>query len=477
MDHASGTTSPPLDENPVVIPVVISLTVFVQFLLPFVFWSCSFCTRLYKECKDRPKYRTETQDIEEECEERLQIAASARNQEEFDQAVQEYRQAVEEYQGRTAMKDLKREQGFCSNAKSARRLISLHMYFSFNFWLIYLVSCETTHCTTYGYVFYILKIFGLVMLGVSFVIVVIESFFSRELKYLKNVMDENEETYIKRMQEVPPKINITITCYHYERRQRTVRYTDSNGRSQTRTETSVVKVVTFVGHEEFRFNSWVDVSKTDTPSMSCVALTRVKFYPRILFGDQETEDDYKRQVKHHLQAYKIFDQFTSHKASKEIPGLKKRITAYVSTEVKPFWMRRRFYWIATFLLLSWPYRWLFRARTAKKQYVLKKKMYISETAPRQVELTLMDPIEDLINSRSFAASSGVPDNASSCYPMSEMTTVPGNPADAQNGDPAAQSIPPPYLSAVTEPNVPPPSYQEVIGYNLEPNNERRPVVV
>ena len=137
MDHASGTTSPPLDENPVVIPVVISLTVFVQLLLPFVFWSCSFCTRLYKECKDRPKYRTETQDIEEECEERLQIAASARNQEEFDQAVQEYRQAVEEYQGRTAMKDLKREQGFCSNAKSVRRLISLHMYFSFNFWLIY----------------------------------------------------------------------------------------------------------------------------------------------------------------------------------------------------------------------------------------------------------------------------------------------------------------------------------------------------
>lgn len=51
----------------------------------------------------------------------------------------------------------------------------------------------------YGYVFYILKIFGLVMFGVFFVIVVVESFFFCELKYFKNVMDENEEMYIKCM--------------------------------------------------------------------------------------------------------------------------------------------------------------------------------------------------------------------------------------------------------------------------------------
>lgn len=470
MDDAPGTASTlvNLDENPVVIPLVISLTVFVQFLLPFVFWCCSLCTRLYKECKDRPKYRTGTHEIEEECEGQLQVAASARNQDEFDEAVQEYRQTVQEYRRRTAKKDLNRERGFCSNATSVRRLISLHMYLSFYCWLIYLVGCETTHCTTYGLVFYILQIFGLVMLGVAAVIVFIESFFSRELKYLKNVMEDGTALgYIRRMREVPPKINITIECYHYETRERTVQYTDSNGHRQTRKETYVTKVVSLVGHEEFRFNSWMDVSKNDMPILSNVALARVKIYPRILFGDQETEDDYKRQVKRYLQVYKIYDQYTSHKASKaEIPGLKKRISAYVDSEVKPFWMRRRFYWIATVLQLSWPYRWLFRARTAKKQYVLKKKMYISATPPREVELTLMDQIEDLVNSRSFAPSSTGPDNTTTAYPMSEMNTVTGNPADVQNGDPVLQSSPMPnptiHPSADPEPNVPPPSYQEVM---------------
>lgn len=73
------------------------------------------------------------------------------------------------------------------------------MYFLFNFWFIYLVGCEIIYCIMYGYVFYILKIFGLVMFGVFFVIVVVESFFFCELKYFKNVMDENEEMYIKCM--------------------------------------------------------------------------------------------------------------------------------------------------------------------------------------------------------------------------------------------------------------------------------------
>ena len=469
MNETSGSESKPInfDENPVVIPLVVSLAVSVQILLPFVLWCCACCTRICKNRRDKANYEIETQQLEEELERRLQTAATARNQEELDQDVQEYRQAVQKYQRETEKKELNRERGFCSNATSLKRLISIHMYFSFYLWAIYLVGCETTHCTAYGSVFYILKIFALVMLGVSAVIVLIESFFSRELHYLKNIMeDETALGYIQRMREVPPKINITIECYHYEQRTRTVRYRDSNGNQRTRTETYTVKVVTFVGHEEFQFGSWVDGSKRDIPALSGVALTRVKIYPRILFGDQETEEDYQRQVEALLQSYKLFDQFTAYRASEEIPGLKKRISAYVDSRVKPFWIRPRFYWIATLLQLSWPYRWLFRARTAKNHYILKKKMYKSATPPREMELTLMDPIEDLVNSTSFVANSSSP--ATTGYPMTEMNdSVAGNPADVQNGDPAAQSsttpYPPPCPSAGPEPNVPPPSYEEVIG--------------
>ncbi len=49
-------------------------------------------------------------------------------------------------------------------------------------------------------------------------------------------------------------------------------------------------------------------------------------------------------------------------------------------------MRPRFFWIATFLHMSWPYRWLFKAKTAKIHYALKKKVYKNTTPSGELEV-------------------------------------------------------------------------------------------
>ena len=484
----SGSKPINFDENDVVIRLfsqLFGLAISVQILLPFILLCLAACKKCFDVFLKEPLgdpygVEKERQQFEEEMGRRLQKAASAKNQEELDQAVREYRQAVQKYQRKTEKEKLENERSLCP--LNLMRLISIHMYVSFYLWVIYLVGCEMTHCTTYGRgrVFYILKILAMVMLGVSAVIVLIESFYSDELHYLKNIMeDETALEYIQRMREVPPKIYTAIECFHYEQRTRTVHYRDAKGNRKTRTETYDVKVVTHLGSEEFRFGSWVDVSKRDMPALRGVALVRFKLFPEIPCGDQETEDDCKRHKEELCESHRGLDEYSYPWMSGEIPGLKwgERISAYVDLRVKPFWIRPLFYWIATLLQMTWPYRWLFRAKTAKIDLFLTKKVYKSTTRPREV--LLMEPIDDLVNNKSFDLSSSGPGTG---HPMSEMNTpATGNPADDQNSVPdqsCRTSYQNPLSSASPQPNVPSSPDQHPCGCSLLPNkNVKLPVIV
>ncbi len=228
------------------------------------------------------------------------------------------------------------------------------------------------------------------------------------------------------------------------------------------------------------------------PALSTVALTRVKIDSSILFGDRETADDYERQVAEMLERNRHRDVFTHYSSSKEIPGLKKRISAYVDLRAKPFWIRPLFFWIATLLQMTWPYRWLFRAKTAKSYYTLKKKMYKSTTPPMEVDV--MDAIAALAGNSSSVVNAVGSDNTCPSYVMSVKNNPgAGNPASQiestpyravnsrlGNGDPAhsiSTSYPPhnpegdpllPPYPAVLQPNAFPPLYPAAIS-NAAPN--------
>ena len=378
------------DNNPIIVSVVLTSVALLELLVPFIIYCCAVCKKKGKEDREEQEDQRRLQEVGGELERRLEQVARAGSQEELDRGVKDYQRTVQEYQREDEDKELSRKRGLYRNA-SLWRIISMHLFFSFYLWIVYLVGCEISQCTQYGRIFVYLKTFAIAMLCISSVYIFIESLFSNELDYLRNIMqDETAWGYIQQMHQVAPRIGMVVECYHFETRTRVVYYTDANGNRQSRTETYTERVVTFVDHDEFSFGSWVDISKREMPALSTVSLTRVRIDPYVLFGDQETADDYERQAAAMMERNRRQDTFTDFSASREIPGLKKRISAYVDLRVKPWWIRPLFFWLATLLQMTWPYRWLFRAKTSKSYYALKKKLYKSKTPPREVDI--MDPI-------------------------------------------------------------------------------------
>ena len=455
-----------LDDNPVITPVVLTSAVILELLLPFIIYCCAVCKKKYKEDREEQEDQRRLQEVGGELERRLEQVARAGSQEELDRDVQDYQRTVQEYQRENQDKELNRKRGFHKNA-GLWRIISMHLFFSFYLWIVYLVGCGIFQCTQNGRIFVYVKTFAIAMLCISSVYIFIESIFSNELDYLRNIMqDETAWGYIQKMHQVAPRIGMVVECYHFEMRTRDVYYKDANGNPQSRTETYTEKVVTFEDHDEFSFGSWVDISKRKMPALSSVSLTRVRIDPCVLFGDQETADDYERQATVMIERNRHRDAFTDFSASREIPGLKKRISAYVDLRVKPWWIRPLFFWLATLLQMTWPYRWLFRAKTSKKFYALKKMIYKSTTPPREVNL--MDQIAMLAGDPN-CNDSGVPENNQISYEMGEMLNPDlGNSAYQNDLAPYPPSNPAmgPSYPAAPEPSAPPAIYVTGTPYPL-----------
>ena len=403
------------DDKPISVPLVLNVAFHLQIFLPIFLWCCASCWRKYKEAKYRQ--RMEHSHVGDEL--RLTPGVTATG------GPGELEQGGQESQSDSGMN----EQGFYRSRKvTLSRIFSMDMNFSFYLWLIYLVGCEVSHCTRYGEVFYMLRIFAIVMLCLSPAIVLLESFFCDELDYLRNIIeDETALEYLQRIRGVPPKINMVVECYHFETDTRVVHYRDPSGNRHSRTGTYVNtrrKILTFVDREVFSFDSWVDVSKREMLAESNSALTRVQIDSSIQFGDQQTADAYERQVAEMIRRNRHRDVLYEYSSTKEVPGLKKRISAYANLNVKPFWIRPLFFWIATLLQMTWPYRWLFRAKTDKGHYVLKKMVYKRTTPPREV-----DPDIGLAGNVPSAMESSGPDNTHTGDPvLSAMTDVgTGNP--------------------------------------------------
>ena len=148
------------DDNPLVIPVVLTCVTLTELLLPFIVYYCAKCKKKYKEWREKREDRARLQEVSRELERGLQQVARAGNQEERNRGVQDYQRTVKEYQSESEEKELRRKRGLYRNV-SLLRLISMHSFFSFYLWLMYLGGCEISQCTQYGRIFFSLKIFGM----------------------------------------------------------------------------------------------------------------------------------------------------------------------------------------------------------------------------------------------------------------------------------------------------------------------------
>ena len=475
---------------------VVPIAIVLQIFLPVAFLICAFCKMRCQEIRDyRARLQPHHRQVGHELS-RLPGVTATGGQGGSNQSDPHSQQSGQEYLGLHRSADV-----------SVSRIISMDLYFSFYLWLSFLIGCDATQCTMYGEVFNMLRIMGIVMVCVSPAFVLLESFFCHELDYLRNIIeDEPASEYIERMRKVPPKIDITIECCHFETDTRIVQYRDASGNRQTRTEPLYLnrKVVTFVDHEEFSFGSWVDVSKREISSLTDATLIRFEIDSSIQFGDRETANAHTWQVAEMVRRNLPRDVFPEQHTTKEIPGLKKSVSLFKNLNVKPFWMRPLFFWIATLLQMTWPYRWLFRAKTAKKYIVLEKMVYKSTTPPRDVDPNAAGETSSAMNSRGTGTN----------YQMSLMNNILGvansprnqnapamsgsslpfpaemNPnallssffATMSNPSPSSSAPQSPFsayagqmfspYAAASVPNVPPPSYEASANLDPEPNKEQ-----
>ena len=128
------------------------------------------------------------------------------------------------------------------------------------------------------------------------------------------------------------------------------------GKSQTRTETYQEKVTTYIDYDTFKHGSWVDASKKEMPQLSTVALTRLKIEGIVEFGDRETANDFERQRVEMIDRNRHRDVYQDFSCNRVIPGHEKRISAYVDLNQRPYWMKERYFWLATLLCCTWPFR-------------------------------------------------------------------------------------------------------------------------
>lgn len=155
-----------------------------------------------------------------------------------------------------------------------------------------------------------------------------EFWWSSTYKYLRNMnTTQSLRDYMDKLYRTPPSLSISIECYHYETRY--VTYTDSNGHTQTRTET--YPVVTFSDTELVHIVSWVDMS----PRLSAGDISSFKATKVVVTNEFSADDNYTEQRSSFISRNQHRDLFYNFRVNYKVEGYKDRLLCYVNSKNKP----------------------------------------------------------------------------------------------------------------------------------------------
>ena len=248
-------------------------------------------------------------------------------------------------------------------------IFSIWRYFSFYICLFSLVFLERDQVKA-------VSTSIITLMAICYFVVIVESHYSLDLQYLKNILeDETVSEYIDRQRLLRPEISVSVESYHYE---------EVKEFYQPWTK----KEITFQKIEKFSYTAMVDDStySRDPALLACTvgstaAAVRVTIDHKVFLGDKPTQEEFIRLRNAMLPKVppESRDKITDLVVQAEIPWEKRKILCCVGSRSMPFWMRPSFFWIATFLMIGWPYRWLFRAKTDEIHLSLTKKVYKDAT--------------------------------------------------------------------------------------------------
>ena len=392
------------DVNAWLLPVVAVSIILIQISAPFIiYYVLISCCGYHKKTRNPFAKADETEDKAiaqkcktqlEELESRTPKPANAVMTSELRRIQQQLEEEVDQLRATRRLRDREKRK-----TVKLFRIISFYYYVSFWLSIIYLVIAGGIKIDQYGRLFTVIIIIAVICVLVMPIVFLIESCYSAERQYIKNLSLLTSATErIESIRNTQPTVHMNAECYHYEPRTRTVYYTDGNGNSHSQTINYMEKVVSAFIVEPFLFTHWFDSSERTLIDIRKVGITKIKMELTVHFGDLTTEQHFKEKFQQFQNENRYRDHIVNFFKSSTVDGFEKRLAAYTGNGNKPCWISSLWYWLATFLCLGWPYRIAFNRKTGKTEYSVVKTIFINTpytpATPTDADYTSQRPSEN-----------------------------------------------------------------------------------
>ena len=180
--------------------------------------------------------------------------------------------------------------------------------------------------------------------------------------------------HIRALQEALPIVWWKALCYHYVRRTRQVtRY--RNGDAFTTTQVYYERVNSHTASSAFNFTHCgiKDVSK-QLVNLEKYPATKIRISKGFSFAVLDAEQEYEEQRSQFFQEHERLDDYMETREGLDLmnTSFKEYMIAFADAAHLPWYVSQSVFWLASFLLLSWPLRVLIEYKTAYVHYHVHK---------------------------------------------------------------------------------------------------------
>lgn len=252
------------------------------------------------------------------------------------------------------------------------RTFSAFFNFTFWVWLCAVCACLASHHqgSSYHFLFY----WAVIMCVFCPAFVAIEAFFSVERKGLSHIVSWE---YIQCLHRTPPVIEMQIERYDEKLHRYAVYRTDPvTGRRQYEGVTEEWrKVGRKFQSEPFIYSSWTDESLQNVGFDGKLIRLKIDLNITLEGAAKRFFEAQKFALVEKTQHLNVYYDFTRKDI---VQNHHTDVVLCPDKDSVPFWINELFFWCATFLQLSWAYRWLFVSSTRSLEYTLRKKVFCAD---------------------------------------------------------------------------------------------------
>lgn len=236
---------------------------------------------------------------------------------------------------------------------------------------------------------------SIIVFALSYTAYIITEFCSASFKYLRH--NKSDEKTYEKMNALfcgKPSVIFNCVCYHYETR--TVYYTDSQGRSQTRTVTYRVNThfdTFIVPYHSVRDVSGPFVLNIEKANIMKKDLIKLYLDLEITWADAISHSDYEEYKSDFIKRNENLDTFMDFSEQRTLPGF----NAYnlIKLNEKCF-INMGWYVLSIFLTLTQYYKWYLDSRSIHQKFKIIKLISTRYNLLQQEGYGNMQPSLDLI---------------------------------------------------------------------------------